>query len=95
MGLTENPAGVYNWPQIPVPNDPLLYNNAFYDEAFWVDQSANALGVVASWSSQWVVRSGARPNGGRIYQYINNGNPTPGPNTGYSATEAPIAQFSY
>jgi hypothetical protein len=95
VALTESSPGNYTWPQIPIPNDPLLYDAAFYDEAFFVDPAANALGVAASWSSKWTIRSNAVATGQKLYNHISNGQPFPSGSSGLSLPDATIAQFSY
>jgi hypothetical protein len=94
LPLTES-SGLYNWPGVPVPNDASLADASFFDQGLFVDPQANALGIVTSWSSKWTIKTGNLPLGAKLYQYINNGNPTPSPTTGFSTATANIAQFTY
>ena len=51
--LSSNSSGRADWPQITIPNDPWFRNVVFYDHGALLDPTANALGLVVTWSSAW------------------------------------------
>jgi hypothetical protein len=46
------------WPDQTIPNDPALRGTSFYDQALFLDAAANALGLVMSQSSRWLIAPG-------------------------------------
>ncbi len=58
IGLTASATGSAGWPVIPVPNNPSLSGQSFFDHSLWLDSAANAFGVVVGWSSKWTIGDG-------------------------------------
>jgi hypothetical protein len=58
VGIAASASGSAPWPVQQVPNDPSLAGAFFFDQAIFVDSAANALGLVASWSSKWEIGTG-------------------------------------
>jgi hypothetical protein len=86
-------AGVYRWPPLPIPNDASLLHATYYEQGLFADLPANSAGMVLGHSSKWTIKTGNQPVGGKNYQYILNGLPTPSPTTGFSLAIANIVQF--
>jgi hypothetical protein len=55
MGTSAN---IYQWPTLPIPNNPALAGVNYSDQSLVLDPLANAWGVVAGWSSTWTIGSG-------------------------------------
>ena len=55
VALATNASGSASWTTVPVPNNPALAGQAFYDHAMFIDPPANAWGVATTWSSKWIV----------------------------------------
>lgn len=55
MGASQN---IYQWPTLPIPNNPALAGTKFYDQSIFLDPLANAWGVVSGWSSTWTIGTG-------------------------------------
>jgi hypothetical protein len=60
------------WPNQTIPNDPSLRGAAFYDHSIWIDPPANALGLVAGWSSKWSIGTGIGAPGAFVVATGNN-----------------------
>ena len=75
--LVANATGTASWPTIPVPNDPSLTGQSFFDHSAWLDAQANAFGLVVGWSSRWIIGSGSGASAATVYATGNNAaNPT-------------------
>jgi hypothetical protein len=79
------------WPDLQMPNDPGLAGQSFFDQAAFVDPTANALGLVTVWSSKWTFGTTPAPAATKVYALLNSNNSP----TGTVQRQAVIARFNY
>lgn len=77
--ISSNASGSANWPQnvVNIPNLAFFGGQSFFDHAALFDASANAFGIVTTWSSRWIIGTNTGQPGAFVYATGNNAaNPT-------------------
>jgi hypothetical protein len=75
----------YRWPTFPIPNDPSLASAMLLEQGVLLDPGANALGVVTTWSSKWILGDNRVATGALVYAtglFASSPTGTLTPNTG-------------
>jgi len=73
-----------------IPNDPALIGAYWFEQCAIVDQAANALGLVTTWSSKWTIGNTPLPGGSIVYKALD----TAGAKEGGFTQTAVVARFN-
>jgi len=79
--LTADANGRAKWPTVTIPAG--LGGLSFYDNAVFLDQQANAAGLVTTWSGKWYIGTGVGPLANTLYRTTDT---TPPQATGFFRT---------